>query len=140
MGPYTISNLTISNKMISQNLSIESADMLMPFEAVKHEVMQNGSTVEKETKLMKKTQMVIKVECDLVVIMKYDYKLKKQCLRAVNSADKILGTMNRSFHYLSNEMALKSCTTTWATFGTLYVGIENTVYNKFDRWGTKICN
>jgi ribonuclease P/MRP protein subunit RPP40 len=46
-------------------------------------------------------------ERDLGVIMQSDLKWDKQCSKAVNTANRILGMIKRSFCYLNKEVVLK---------------------------------
>lgn len=45
-------------------------------------------------------------ERDLGVILQYDLKVNKQCVKAVNTANRVLGMIKRSFSHLTKPVLI----------------------------------
>jgi ribonuclease P/MRP protein subunit RPP40 len=93
-----------------KNLCNWSKDWLMLFNVEKCQVMHvgyNNMRISYEMEGRKLDEMT--EERDLGVIMQSDLKWDKQCSKAVNTANRILGMIKRSFCNLNKEVVLKLC-------------------------------
>jgi hypothetical protein len=90
------------------NLSIWSHDWLMSFNVEKCKVMHLGKQNRRAVYSIDGTVLNdVKEECDLGVIVQDDLKVSKQCLKAVTTANKILGMISRTFVYKSSAVILQ---------------------------------
>ena len=90
------------------NLCNWSQDWLMLFNVDKCKVMHMGLNNSKANYEMngKYLEEVTK-ERDLGVIFQNDLKCSRQCLKAVNTANKVLGMIKRSFSVRDNDVILQ---------------------------------
>ena len=56
---------------------------------------------------MGKELVEVTEECDLGVIVQDDLKVSKQCTKAVNTANRILGLINRTLEFKSKDTVLQ---------------------------------
>ena len=90
------------------NLCKWSEDWLMLFNADKCKIMHFGYNNNMANyKLNDKNLEVAKEERDLGVIMQNDLKCRLQCIKAVNTADKVLSMIRRSFVCKDREIILQ---------------------------------
>ena len=84
------------------------SEMLMLFNADKCKIMHFGHNNNMANyKLTDKNLEVAKEERDLGVIMKNDLKFRLECIKAVNTANKVLGMIRKSFVCKDREIILQ---------------------------------
>jgi len=90
------------------NLCKWSDDWMMLFNADKCKVMHFGyNNTEADYKIYDKNLDVTKEERDLGIIIQNDLKCRLQCIKAVNTANIVLGMIRRSFVCKDREIILQ---------------------------------
>mgnify|MGYP003422120574 FL=1 len=90
------------------NLCKWSDDWMMLFNADKCKVMHFGyNSTEADYKIYDKNLDVTKEERDLGIIIQNDLKCRLQCIKAVNTANIVLGMIRRSFVCKDREIILQ---------------------------------
>ena len=90
------------------NLFKWSEEWLMLFNIDKCKVMHFGyKNLNEDYTMGDKVLEVVNAERDLGVIVQDDLKVSQQCCKVVKTASKILGMINRSFSYKTQEIILQ---------------------------------
>jgi ribonuclease P/MRP protein subunit RPP40 len=96
---------TLQNDL--RNLCGWSEDWLMLFNVEKCKVMHMGHNNRRNIYEMEGRKLEeVKEERDLGIIVQEDLKWGKQCLKAVKTANKVLGMIKRTFCFLSKEIVI----------------------------------